>query len=487
MTDITRCAAVDLGAGSGRVILAELTGGRLSLTELHRFDTPHRHDADSGHEIWDVDAIEAEIRIGLAEARARGALDSVGVDSWGVDFVLLDERRERVAPAVCYRDHRTDGIMDDVFQRMPADEIYRRTGIQFLPLNTLYQLAATARDHPDWLAKARHLLMMPDYFHFRLSGEIANEATIGSTTQLFDLATGAWDPGLLALAGIDGRMVRRPVPAGTPLGWLRTEDGASDTRVIAPASHDTAAAVAAAPLAGPDEAVISSGTWSLMGIESPVPYADATARRLNISNEGGAAGRTRVLKNLMGLWIVQRLREENGCPPHDALVEAAAAAPAWRSLIDPDHPRFLNPASMSAAIEAACAETGEPKPRDLAGTVRCAFDSLALDYRRVKEELETLRGQPLKAIRIVGGGSRNALLNQLCADACQVPVSAGPVETSALGNACLQMMALGRFASLEDIRTTVRRSFPVTDVTPGAPVPDAVWRRFCAIVETPAG
>jgi rhamnulokinase len=473
----TRCAAVDLGAGSCRVVVATCAGRQLKLEEALRFDTPLGRDPGSGLECWDLDAILAQVRAGLRAAAGPAPLQSVGVDTWGVDYVLLDAALHRVGPAVAYRDLRTRDVMEQVFARVPAAEIYRRTGIQFQVFNTLYQLAATARDHPEWLARTRHVLLLANWFHFRLCGALANEYTNATTTQLYNLEADAWDPDLLAAAGVSPEVMAPVVEPGTVLGELG-EPGGGGARVVAPGTHDTASAVAAIPLDGPDEAFISSGTWSLMGIESPVPIASPEARHLNFSNEGGVERRFRVLKNIVGLWLVQRIRQESGSPDHATLVEAAAAAPPWRSLVDPEDPRFLNPPSMTAAIRDFCAETGQPRPEGLGALSRCAIDSLALSYRRVKEELERLRGRPLSRIHIVGGGSRNLLLDQLCADACQLPVSAGPVETSSLGNACVQLMALGALRSLAEARALVRRSFAVDQFHPRGAVPAAVWERF---------
>jgi len=476
---VTRCAAIDLGAGSCRVVVAECDGERLALGEALRFETPLGRDPGSGYQCWDLDAIEARVLEGLRAATARTPVQSVGVDTWGVDYVLLDARQRRVGPAVSYRDGRTRGMMEEVFARIPAEEIYRLTGVQFLPFNTLYQLAATARRNPEWVKRARHVLMLPDYMHFRLCGALTNEYTNATTTQMYGLEANDWDDGLLAAAGVSRGMMAPVVEPGTIVGDVGAPGGGGGRlKVIAPATHDTASAVAAIPLDGPDQAFISSGTWSLMGIESLVPLASATARRLNFSNEGGVERRYRVLKNIVGLWLVQRIRLESGSPAHAALVEAARAAEPWRSLVDPEDPRFLNPPSMTAAIRDACAGAGQPVPEDLGGLVRCAIDSLALSYRRVKDELETLRGRSLSRIHIVGGGSQNRLLDQLCADACQLPVSAGPVETSSLGNACVQLMALGVLGSLGDARALVRRSCAVEEFLPRRAVPEAVWERF---------
>jgi len=472
----TRCAAVDVGASSGRVVVAECDGERLSLREASRFETPLGRDAGSGLQCWDLDAIERSVLAGL---RAAGPMESVGVDTWGVDYVLLDERLERVGPAVSYRDGRTSGVMEEVFARIPAEEIYRRTGIQFLSFNTIYQLAATARQHPEWLRRARHVLMLPSWLNLRLCGALANEYTDATTTQMYGIEADDWDDDLLAAAGVSRAMMPPVVEPGTIVGETDSVGCAGRrAKVVAPGTHDTASAVAAIPLEGPDEIFISSGTWSLMGFESRAPFASETARRLNFANEGGVERRYRVLKNIAGLWLVQRIRLEAGSPDHAAVVEAARAAEPWRSLVDPDDPRFLNPPSMSEAIHAFCAESGQPVPKGLGGLARCALDSLALSYRRVKGEIETLRGATASRIHIVGGGAQNRLLDQLCADACQLPVLAGPIETSALGNACAQLIALGALRSLAEARALVRRSCAVEEYHPRGAVPGAAWKRF---------
>src|ERR1044071_2342333 len=341
------CAAIDLGASSCRVFLTRTDGDRISLRELGRFEAPLVRDG-SGYQCWDLDAIEARIRDGLGSA-PDAALASVGVDSWAVDFVLVDGAGRQTAPAVSYRDPRTQRAMADVLARTPASEIYRRTGIQLQPFNTLYQLAATAAQEPAWIARARRLLLLPDYFHLRLSGTAANEYTNATTTQLWDLRTDDWDDDLLALAGISRALLGRPVAPGTILGEMAPHAGGGAPKVIAPATHDTASSVAAIPLEGEDEIFLSSGTWSLMGIESRIPFATDAARRLNISNEGGVERRYRVLKNIAGLWIVERIRAQLGID-HDQLVEAAGAAAPWRSLIDPRGPGFFIPASMGDAM-----------------------------------------------------------------------------------------------------------------------------------------
>ncbi|MCM5560243.1 rhamnulokinase [Pleomorphomonas sp. JP5] len=480
-------AAVDVGAGSGRVMLASFDGDRIELREAHRFETPLGVDPTTGYDCWDSEAIVREIRAGIDRADDMAPIESVGCDTWGVDYVLLDEDLRQVGVSVAYRDDRTAGMIDEVTAIMPAAEIYRRTGIHFQPYNTLYQLRATAKEHPEWLAVARHLLFTPDYLHFRLSGIVSNEFSISTTSQLLSLETRDWDADLLELTGVRRSLMKKPVEPGTVLGPMTGRDGRRPVLVIAPGGHDTASAVAAAPIGGADEAFLSSGTWSLMGVESPIPYVGEQALGFNIGNEGGVCGRYRVLKNLMGLWLIQRVRKEFGEPAFGDLVAAAAEAPAWVTLINPDDPRFLNPASMTATIRSLAAEHGEPVPEGLGPVARAVFDSLALDYARVKDELETLTGRPLTHIRIIGGGAKNELLNQLTADSCGIPVSAGPVETSALGNAALQMMGLGVIGSLDEARGIVRRSFGVTEIAPATVVSEGVRDRFRLIVQaTPA-
>ena len=471
--------AADLGASSGRVIAAQLRNGSLSLREVSRFSIAFARDQQSGYLCWGIDAIEDGVLKAIADASQLAPIASVGVDSWGVDFVLLDAELQRVGQAVCYRDDRTKGMIEKVTSRMSRAEIYRRTGIQFLPLNTMFQLAAVVAREPEWVASTRHLLMIPDYFHFRLCGVLANEYTDATTTQLLSL-DGEWDQDLFEAVGLKQIWMKPPVPAGTILGEARF--GSQTVKVVAGTTHDTASAVVGTPFEAKTEAFISSGTWSLMGVESVVPYASEQARKWNFANEGGFARRYRVLKNIMGLWLLQRLTQEFQIPIDDSLLSAVAEAAPWRSIVNPDDARFLNPDSMKQAIEVYCNETGQPAPETPAQFGRCALESLALTYRLVKEQLESLRGQSLTRIRIVGGGTKNCLLNQLCANACQLPVSVGPVEASALGNICTQMIALGEIPSLDAARTVIRQSFEISEYRPLEPIPDSVWNKFCNLL-----
>ena len=480
-TDEARCLAVDLGAGSGRIVLGEIAGGCWRLEEVERFRTPHRVDSATGYQCWEIDEIVAQIEQNLAKGALSGTVASIGVDSWGVDYVLLDERLDRVGVPVCYRDGRTTGVMDELCARLSREEIYRRTGIQFLTFNTLYQLAACVKQEPKWMEQARHFLMIPDYLHFRLSGVLANEYSNATTTQLCGL-DGEWDQFLMSAIGVKGLLTRSPVSAGTVLGDGR--GAARGLKVIAPATHDTGSAVAGTPLEDTDEAYISSGTWSLMGIESMSSIANAEALSMNFTNEGGVEGRFRVLKNIMGMWPIQRVCEEKQIDNFGSLVEEAAHERAWRSIINVNDPEFLNPASMTDLIREHCRRSGQAVPETVAQMARCVFDSLALSYRSVKLQLEALCGRKLKRIRIVGGGCKNRLLNQLCADACELPVTAGPVEASALGNLSAQMIALGVIENLSAARKLICTSFEMHEFYPHTIVPGSALARFEEMLAT---
>jgi len=325
------------------------------------------------------------------------------------------------------------------------------------------------------MSTARHLLMIPDYLHFVLSGVLSNEYTNATTTQMVG-ESGVWDKVLLQAAGLQRSLMLPPVDAGTILG--QTAVGAGTAKVIAPATHDTASAVAGTPLESADEAYISSGTWSLMGIESRIPIATEEAQQMNFTNEGGFEHRYRVLKNIMGMWPIQRFCEEQNVGDVAALVAQAASELAWRSMVNPDEALFLNPPSMTEAIQTYCRQTRQPVPETIAQLARCVFDSLALSYRNVKLQMEQLRGRKLSRIRIIGGGCKNRLLNQLCADACELSVIAGPVEASALGNLSAQLIALGEIENLDAARALIRGSFPMEEYRPRTPVPDEARQRF---------
>ncbi|ECG8260571.1 rhamnulokinase [Salmonella bongori] len=449
------CVAVDLGASSGRVMLAryDCDHRTLSLREIHRFTNCLQKTA--GFDTWDIDSLEAAIRLGLQKVCDEGIrIDSIGIDTWGVDYVLIDKQGQRVGLPISYRDSRTTGVMAQAQKQLGKSEIYHRSGIQFLPFNTLYQLRALAEQQPELLPQVAHALLMPDYFSYRLTGELNWEYTNATTTQLVNINTDDWDETLLAWAGVEKSWFGRPTHPGNVIGYWICPQG-NRIPVVAVASHDTASAVIASPLANKHSAYLSSGTWSLMGFESKMPYTTNDALAANITNEGGAEGRYRVLKNIMGLWLLQRVLKERNVTDLPALIAQTQALPACRFLINPNDDRFINPADMSAEIQAACRETDQPVPVSNAELARCIFDSLALLYADVLEELACLRGEAFSQLHIVGGGCQNTLLNQLCADACGIRVLAGPIEASTLGNIGIQLMTLDELSNVDEFRQVV--------------------------------
>lgn len=476
--------AADLGAGSGRVLAGAFDGASVSLQEMWRF--PNRPIRVNGHLHWDVLRLFDEMQTGLGRAGHQcGRITSVGVDTWGVDFGLLDRTGALIGNPYHYRDPRTDGVMERVFQVASPDEIFERTGCQFAQLNTLYQLYSMV-DSPA-LEQAATLLMMPDLFNYWLTGVKAAEFSVATTTQFCDPARLSWTTDLLARLGLPTAILPPIMPSGVTLGPLLPEwaelPGLSDACVVAPACHDTASAVAAIPAVSPNFAYISSGTWSLMGVVSPTPVINATARRFNFGNEGGVDGTMRVLKNITGLWLLQECRrawagqDEN--LSYDDIMALASAAPPLRSLVNPDADAFVHPADMPAAICAYCAATGQPAPSDRGAIVRAALEGLALKYRMTVEELEILSGRRLDVIHVVGGGAQNALLCQLAADACNRPVYAGPVEATALGNMLAQLIATGECASWAEAREIARASIEMREYTPQANSDwDAAFERF---------
>ncbi|RAU31303.1 rhamnulokinase [Enterobacter sp. RIT418] len=460
------CVAVDLGASSGRVMLATWDGSQraLSLREMHRFTNCLQKQ--DGFETWDIDGLEAEIRTGLQKVCDAGIpIDSIGIDTWGVDFVLLDERGERVGLPVSYRDSRTDGVMAQAVARLGKEAIYGRSGIQFLPFNTLYQLRALVQQQPEAVDRAAHALLIPDYLSYRLTGNLNWEYTNATTTQLVNINSDAWDETLLDWTGAPASWFGTPTHPGNVIGQWICPQG-NPIPVVAVASHDTASAVIASPLADADAAYLSSGTWSLMGFESKTPYTSDAAMAANITNEGGAEGRYRVLKNIMGLWLLQRVLKEQNVTDLPALIAETETLAAGSYLINPNDDRFINPAHMSAEIQAACVEAGQPVPSRPAELARCIFDSLALLYADVLSELASLRGRPFSQLHIVGGGCQNRLLNQLCADACGITVVAGPVEASTLGNIGVQLMTLDELSSVDDFRAVVAANHSLMTFTP---------------------
>ncbi len=469
--------AIDLGAGSGRAFLGQVDDTGLSLGELHRFTYGPRPSA--GRLRWNTKALHDGLVAGLAAARTAAAagrsLTSIGVDAWGVDYGLIDTAGELVEEPIAYRDPRTDGVMDTVLARVPRAEIFARTGIQFMPINTLYQLAAHMRD--GLAGEAAGVLLMPDLCHLFLSGSRSGEYTDASTTQLLNATTRQWDDELFARLGLPRALMPALVQPGTDLGALRPPlqavAGGPAIRVIAPATHDTASAVVGTPLL-PGWAFVSSGTWSLVGVERATPLLTAEAEAANFTNEGGARGTIRFLKNVMGLWVLEGCRREWGsaAPDIDALVAGAGALARPPGVVDVDDLGLLNPASMIAAIRAQLTATGQRVPETPFELARVVFDSLALGYARVIVAIERLTGTPIGGIHVVGGGSRNAYLNQATADATGKPVLAGPVEATAAGNVIVQAVAAGALSSIAEGRAALARAVTLRRYEPQA---SGVW------------
>ncbi len=451
---VNTVAAVDLGAASGRVMRGRVGPGTLEATEVARFANVPVMVGGTLH--WDVLGLYRGMVDGL---RAAGPVDSIGIDSWAVDYGLLDADGRLLGNPVHYRDARTDGVMERVLGQVPPAELYALTGLQLLPFNTIFQLVA-ARDTAQFAA-AKTVLLMPDLLAYWLTGEIGAERTNASTTQLLDVASGQWAEGLAARLGIAAGLLPPLREPGDRIGlW----DG---TPVIAVGSHDTASAVVGVPATGERFGYISCGTWSLVGVELDRPVLSEASRAANFTNEAGVDGTIRYLRNVMGLWLLQECQRVWGIDDVEPLLRAAASVPALRAVINVDDPGFLAPGDMPARIGEACRGLGQSAPQTPAETVRCIVDSLALGHRAALADAQRLSGRDVDVVHIVGGGARNELLCQLTADACGLPVLAGPVEATALGNILVQARALGSVGGgLADMRALVRETQPVQRYEP---------------------
>lgn len=469
--------AIDLGAESGRVMAGIWNGKSLKLRQVHRFANGPVDVA--GTLRWDVLKLLSEIQIGLAMAnKAFGkSVVSVGADTWGVDYVLLSKSGEMLGQPFHYRDSRTNEIMDAAFRRMSREELFKETGLEFMQFNTLFQLLATKQRSPEVLEAADRLLFMPDFIHWALCGSTAAEFTIASTSQCLHPVTRTWSAKVLKTMGLPTRIFPELIYPGATLGALRPElaaqTGLRNVKVVAPPGHDTASAVAAVPTArtgSPSWAYISSGTWSLMGVEIAQASLTNRTQELNLTNEGGLDGTCRLLKNIMGLWLVQRCKksfENLGRPfTYAQLASLAQKAKSFTSVINPDDARFLNPPDMPKAIQSYCKETRQAVPKTEGELVRCAYQSLASRYSQVLGWLEEITSAPIEAIHIVGGGSQSRLLNQLTANACGRPVFAGPVEATAMGNLLVQVRAAGEISSLAELREITRKSSAIEQFNP---------------------
>jgi rhamnulokinase len=475
-------AAVDLGAESGRVAAVSFDGNRPRLELVHRFQ--HAPRVRDGILRWDLPALRAGVRDGLARLDAgERMVSSVGVDTWGVDYALRRVDGGLVDEPTCYRDQRQVSAMAAALREVAAAELYQATGGQLIPINTLFGLVSDAREHPHRLAGASGLLMMPDLFHHLLTGcppgPATTEYTIASTTGAMEMRTGRWASELVERLGIPSRLLPEVVAPGTELGPLRPALGERveqysgalrGCRVIVPAAHDTASAVVAAPLRHADSIFISSGTWSLVGMETDRPWITDEARLANLTNEGGYAGTIRLLRNVMGLWLLQECRRQwarEGLQlDYPEIAELASVEPGLVSLVNPDHTDFLGPGDMPRRIQAYCARTGQPVPEGVGAIARCVVDSLALGYRRVVDAVAAITGATPPTVHVVGGGASHALLCQLTADATGLPLYAGPTEATALGNAAVQLVALGELAGLADIRAVVATAIEPTEYRP---------------------
>lgn len=462
--------SIDLGATSGRTIVAKYDGERVEMSELTRFETTQIHR--DGHVFWDLPHLHEEILLALQKVKAEGiALTSIGVDTWGCDVAFFGKDGDLIGLPYCYRDPHTDGAMERYFAEcMPSQELYERTGIQFMPFNTLFQLDTIRRENKDAFAKADKVLFMPDALVYMLTGEAVMEQTVASTSQMLNPQTGDLDTKILASIGMKRERFGRLVKPGERVGVLSPKvqemTGLGPVPVVAVGSHDTASAVAAIPAEDGNYAYLSCGTWSLLGIESPMPIINEASFQHNFTNEGGLDGTIRFLKNITGLWLMEQCRKEwtEGQVPTDVNeLNALCLQSSLQSLINPDDPRFAHPDSMTAAIRDYLAETGQELPQKPADYVRVIFRSLAHRYAEVVELLRAISPIDIQRLHVIGGGSKNNFLMQFAADALQIPVIAGPKEGTALGNALVQIRAAGLVGSLSQMRGIVRKSIELKE------------------------
>lgn len=468
------CLAIDIGAGSGRIMRCTISdAGKVDLTEIARF--PNNSREVDGVLRWDIEALITDIKAGLAKGAAEQKPDAVAVDTWGVDYLLLDKEGNRLADPACYRDPRTVGLDAEFVERFGKERLQRLTGIQIMNINTLFQLYAESRANADYAARAEHFLFVPDYIAYRLSGVIANEFTIASTSQLLDCAKADWSDELLEAVRLPRRCVKPLTQPGTRIGTCDFSGvkGLEGVPCVMVGSHDTASGVAAAPAVGEKNwAYIASGTWCLTGIESPKALATPRAAELNFTNEGGVAHTYRVLKNLTGFWILRGLKEDVAKEiSYDRMMEEAVRARRFRCFYNPNHPLFFNPESMKAAVDEFMRKSGQVLPETPAEYIETFLESLALLFRRTIAEADSISGKKTEVVHLMGGGAQNPVLCQYTADATGCTVMAGPVEATAIGNAMLQAIAVGKLDSVASARRLIRSSFEPDVYTP---------RRDCA-------
>ncbi len=482
--------AIDLGASSGRGIVGTFDGERLSLQENHRFSNDPV--IVNGRMYWDILRIFYEIKQSITKTVLDGdAVRSIGIDTWGVDYALVDRYGNMLANPTHYRDVRTEAITDYVEKTLPLDRLYETAGIQCLNFNTIFQLAADKRDDPTLLDRADRMLNIPDLLNYFLTGNMVNEYTVLSTGALLHAAKRDYAYNLMETLGIPSRLFGEIVQPGTRVGKLLPqvleETGKTDADVLTVASHDTASAVIAVPTQEKDFIYISSGTWSLMGTELSEPLINEESRRMNFTNEGGAMNTIRFLKNIMGLWLIQESRRQwrrEGKEYSFAQMEAwAKECKPLQCFIDPDDASFATPGNMPERVREFCRRTGQHVPESVGEVVRCIYESLALKYRKTAESIEALMGKKAKVIHVVGGGTKDKFLSQMTADACGIPVSAGPEEATAIGNLMMQAISLGAVKDIAEARRIVAASFELKHYEPSSEraLWDEAYGRFCAL------
>ncbi len=478
--------AFDLGASSGRAILGKLSNGKLELEEVHRFK--NQMSLIHGKYYWNIFNLFDELKTGLKKCLTEYKIQpgSIGVDTWGVDYSLVTNEGQLIGLPFAYRDHRTDSAMDDFFKIMPKKEAYFLSGIQFMQFNTLFQLFASVKENFSRLVIADSLLFMPDTLNYLFTGVKKNEYTISSTSQLLKPGKPEWEPELFKAAAIPMQLMGEIVQPGTEIGKIlpevQEETGSAEIPCIAVASHDTASAIASVPADGGNWAYLSSGTWSLLGIESDVPQVSEQTLQMNFTNEGGVEGTTRFLKNIMGMWLIQeckRIWDEEKEMEWQEIVDLSLAAEPFKCLINPDDLSFLNPGNMPVAIQNYCEKTNQPVPQTNGEIARCIYDSLAMKYKFTIGQIESVTGKKIEKLHIIGGGAHNKMMNQLTADAIGIPVFAGPTEATAIGNLMMQAKAAGVVESLTEIRKIIRNSFEVTKYIPSPELNwDAAYSKF---------
>ena len=466
--------AFDFGSESGRAILGKLDGKKISLEEIHRFQ--NQQISVSEHIQWDVSYLFDELKRGLIAAAQKGHTDlsGLGVDTWGVDFGLVGRDNQILENPYAYRDRRTEGMMELAFQRMPREEMYAHTGIQFMQFNSIFQLLSVVESKNPLLEKIETLLFMPDLFNFLLTGQKNSEYTIASTSQFLDAKKRDWESVIFEKLGLPAHIMAPIIQPGTLIGQLlpeiARETGILSVDVIVPACHDTASAVAAVPAQSDNWAYLSSGTWSCLGIEVNEPIINEDSMMNNFTNEGGVGGKIRFLRNTMGLWLIQRCmkkwEQEGESLNYDEITSLALDSQEFRSIVNPDDHMFLNPADMPASIAEFCRKTGQPVPEKKGEYVRCILESLALKYRFLIDKISTMCPETVDVLHVVGGGSKNEILNQFSANATGLNVIAGPVEATAVGNIMIQAIAKMMLDGIEDGRKAVARSFPLRSYKP---------------------